>query len=258
MPTLLENSIENILDRFEPIRLEEMDKVSFLKRTDTKYVFHIKLLKDFLSAIPKHYRLLRIKDSGFQKYSTVYFDTSSFAMFHQHHNGLRNRFKIRTRQYLNTRLSFLEVKVKDNKGITTKERRNIEGLNQNILKNEAPFLNKKSPFRSSEIEESIKIEFSRITLVNKKTPERITIDWNLSYSNKNNGKRIAMPNACILEIKKDLHTKNRDLDKILKTYKIYPSKFSKYCMGLSLTTPTLKMNRFKPLMNQLRKKEILN
>lgn len=247
-----------MLNLFEPISLEQMDKVSFLKRTDTKYVFHINLLEDFLKAISTQYRLLIVNDSGFQKYKTVYFDTPSFAMFQQHHNGLRNRFKVRTRQYINSNLSFLEVKVKDNKGITSKKRMKIDSLNQDILEKESAFLDGKSPFLPSDIEESIKNEFSRITLVDEKTPERITIDWNLSYINKNNGESIAVPNACILEIKRDLNAKNRALDKILKDYKIYPSKFSKYCMGVSLMEPALKKNRFKPLMHQLRKKEILN
>lgn len=257
MSTLLENNINHLLDLFETISLEQMDKVSFQKRSDTKYVFHINLLEAFLKDISTHYRLLIVNNSGYQKYKTVYFDTPSFAMFQQHHNGLRNRYKVRTRQYVNSNLSFLEVKVKDNKGITSKNRIRINGLDQNILEKEFEFLNGKSPFSPSDIEESIKNEFSRITLVNKKTPERITIDWNLSYISKNNRERLAIPNACVLEIKRNLNAKNRALDKILKDFKIYPSKFSKYCMGVSLMEPSLKINRFKPLMYQLRKKEIL-
>lgn len=258
MSTLLESSLNKLLDLFEPISLKQMDKVSFLKRTDTKYVFHVNRLEALLKEISMQYRLLIINNSGYQKYKTVYFDTPNFAMFQQHHNGLRNRFKVRTRQYINSNLFFLEVKVKDNKGVTSKKRLQLDSLDLKISDIESKFLDGKSPFLPSDLCESLKNEFSRITLVNENTPERITIDWNLSFVNKNDGKKLAIPNACVLEIKRDNNAKNRLLDKVLKDFKIYPSKFSKYCMGVSLMEPSLKKNRFKPLMHQLRKKEILH
>ena len=46
-------------------------------------------------------------------------------MFHNHHNGKLNRYKIRFRDYINTKNSFLEVKFKTNKGETIKSRQEI-------------------------------------------------------------------------------------------------------------------------------------
>jgi hypothetical protein len=62
----------------------------------------------------------------------------------------------------------------------------------------------------------------------------------------------------ILEIKRNQNTKNRLLDSILKELKIYPMRFSKYCIGLSLLETKVKNNRFKPVIHQLRKKEIIH
>ena len=45
---------------------------------------------------------------------------------------------------------------------------------------------------------------------------------------------------------------------ILKELKIYPMRFSKYCIGLSLLETKVKNNRFKPVIHQLRKKEIIH
>ena len=35
------NNIESLVNRFEPISLPEMDRVSLLRRTDTKYLLNI-------------------------------------------------------------------------------------------------------------------------------------------------------------------------------------------------------------------------
>jgi len=252
------NSIEQLLTEFEPITLEQMDEVSFLKRTDTKYVFHRKGLEDLLKELRSQFRLLIVNNTGVQDYKTIYFDTAAYDMFRQHHNGLRDRFKIRAREYINSSLFFLEVKTKNNKNLTSKRRRKIYSLDINIQKNKSNFLTGRTPFLQSDLQESIKNEFSRITFVNEKTPERITLDLNLSYINPKNGKELAMPNVCILEIKKNANTKNRELDNILKVLQIYPMKFSKYCLGLSTLEPSLKANSFKPWIHQLRKQEIIN
>lgn len=250
--------MKQLLAEFEPITLAQMDEVSFLKRTDTKYVFHRNDLENLLKELRSHFRLLIVNNTGVQDYKTIYFDTASYGMFQQHHNGQRERFKIRTREYINSSLFFLEVKVKNNKGLTLKSRRKIESLDINIQQNKSNFLAGRTTFLQSDLQESIKNEFSRITLVNEKTPERITLDFNLCYVNPKNGKELALPNACILEIKRNASAKNRELEKVLKGFQIYPMKFSKYCMGLSQLEPSIKTNRFKPWIHQLRKKEIIN
>lgn len=258
MCTNSNNSINHFLNEFATISLKEMDEVSFLKRTDTKYVFHRSLLEDLLQEIHSYFRLLIVNDLGVQEYKTVYFDTPDFDMFKQHHNGLRDRFKIRARQYINSSLFFLEVKTKNNKGVTSKKRLKINNLLLDNKKKKSIFLDGKTPFSESELKESINNKFSRITLVNEKTPERITIDWQLSYINPKNGNKIEMPNVCILEIKRNQNARNRDLDRILKKFKIYPMKFSKYCMGIAHLEPSLKTNRLKPWMHRLRKEKIIN
>ncbi|MEZ4517391.1 MAG: VTC domain-containing protein [Chloroflexota bacterium] len=66
-----------------------------------------------LSVLPdlsETYRLLVIEGDGRGHYQTLYFDTSDFAFFRRHQSGGRNRFKVRSRSYVDTNLSFLEVK----------------------------------------------------------------------------------------------------------------------------------------------------
>lgn len=252
------NNINELLFKFAPINLEQMDEVSFFKRTDTKYVFHQKYLIELLKEMPDYYRLLKINESGIQTYSTTYYDTLKFDMYHQHHNGLRKRYKVRTRNYLNSNQLFLEVKVKNNKGITSKKRIELENPNLFQLQEDSNFLKKRTPFLPVNLTETLRNGFFRITLVNLNNPERITIDWQLSYENLKNGSGIEMEHVCVLEIKRSLNTKNNVLDELLKKHQIYPGKFSKYCIGVAQLEPNLKNNRFKSVFHQLRKKEIIN
>lgn len=256
MHTNTGNNINQLLTNFAPINLEQMDAVSFLNRTDTKYVFHRDRLESLLLRLQEQFSMLIIKGSGVQHYTTVYMDTPMFEMYHQHHNGLRDRFKIRTRQYTNSKLFFLELKKKNNKGVTAKKREKTSSVDLESQKDS--FFEEKTPYTKSDVAETLKNSFSRITFVNEKTPERITLDFALSYINLKNEKHLEIPNACILEIKRNQNAKNRVLDQILKDLEIYPTKFSKYCMGMSLLEPNLKTNRFKAGLHILRKKEIIN
>jgi len=253
----MENRIHELINQFDFISLEEMSGVSFQKRSDVKYVFHQKSLIQLLEKLKGHFRILNIQSSGIQSYKTIYLDSAKFDMYHQHHNGLRNRYKIRAREYLSSNVSFLEIKTKNNKGITAKRRIEIENIEIEEISNKVDLIRQKTPFKNIDLVQSLQNEFSRITLVNEETPERITIDCNLSFL-VSKGATIELPQLCILEIKRNQNTKNRLLDSILKELKIYPMRFSKYCIGLSLLETKVKNNRFKPVIHQLRKKEIIH
>lgn len=259
MSTSSNRNIAHILTQFKTISLEEMDDVKFLKRSDTKYVFHIDVLEKLLNLLQSNCEVLSIKDQHIQDYETVYFDTSDMRMYHEHHNGLRSRLKVRAREYVNSQLFFLELKTKNNKQITTKKRINIDNLESaEILKDEQQFISNKTPFKKEQLQATVINNFSRITLVNKLVPERITIDFNLSFSKPDNGQIVNLPNVSILEIKKNRGAKNQELDEILKQCGIYSMGFSKYCFGAMLLNPELKKNRFKPRLQRLRKNRIIN
>ena len=51
-----------LIGRFAPISLAQMDGVALQDRTDTKYVFHARLLRPALAALAEQYRILEIED----------------------------------------------------------------------------------------------------------------------------------------------------------------------------------------------------
>jgi len=103
---------ENILQNFQPISLSEMDEVKLMNRTDTKFVLNRTLFNEVLPQLTSSYRVLEISDQRLSSYRTLYFDTSGFDLFLDHHNGKGNRFKVRIRKYVESNLFFLEIKNK--------------------------------------------------------------------------------------------------------------------------------------------------
>ncbi len=94
-----------------------------MKRTDTKFVFPSILLPAILDNLSPTYRILEVDNNvRLQHYQTLYFDTPDFQLYQQHHNGQRDRFKLRVRSYLNSEINYLEVKKKDNHNVTRKSR----------------------------------------------------------------------------------------------------------------------------------------
>ena len=57
----------------------------------------------------------------------------------------------------------------------------------------------------------------------------------------------------IAEIKQEKFTPQCDFNLILKSEKIYPQGFSKYCMSIAMLYKNLKANRFKPRLLMLNK-----
>lgn len=245
------NNLENQLQQFEPITLVEMDNVSLMNRTDMKFVLEINFLPIVLDAIQPFYKSLEINGKRFFNYKTDYFDTNDFQMFTAHSNGKQNRFKVRYREYLGSNLSFLEVKFKNNKGRTLKSRISSWFGNEFINPVDVDFLQEKTPFSHHQLQHALTNEFTRITLVNKKDKERLTVDFSLRFKKENISKRL--PNLVIIEVKQEEMNINSKVVQVLRKHGIRQASFSKYVSGAILLNKRLKYNQFKTNMRFLNK-----
>jgi len=238
-------------DFLTPIKLEEMEKVKLMNRIDRKYFFHIDHLQELLNSIKEDYFILKINNQSEMLYTTTYYDTEENNMFTAHHNGKLNRYKIRRRSYVSSGISFLEVKFKTNKGRTKKKRIPAEYENTIFTTQEDSFLNKCSPYHSSDLQISLMNKFTRITLVNKNFDERCTIDINLEFKFSN--KEISLDDLVIVEIKSDGNSSISPLAKALRELRIKSTGFSKYCIGRTITDADLKRNSFKEKTRNIEK-----
>ncbi len=263
---IMKTPIEDIIRSFEPISLAQMESVKLMNRIDTKYAVPMAVLPDILEAAQADYYAQEIGGKRIATYDTMYYDTETLDMYIRHHDRQLVRQKIRVRQYVDSNLTFLEIKRKNNKGRTKKKRIVVPGFDitadtPSVLKHKKSadepvtvesFIDAKSRYEWSEISPHLWTKFHRITLVNKAKTERLTIDLDLVWDNVISGETKTYPELVIIELKRDgnVHSKMTD---IMLAHRIHPFKISKYCIGTALTTPGIKTNRFKKKIRLIEK-----
>ena len=98
---------------------------------------------------------------------------------------------------------------------------------------------------------SLIVDYDRISLVDKNLEERITIDMGLKVKNEFRSKNLNR--LIIVELKQNRYNPRSNFIKALRKYKVYETRFSKYCIGLTQIDNSLKHNRFKPQLIKLDK-----
>ena len=260
------NTVIDILAQYEPISLSQMEGVKLMNRIDTKYAVPISILPHILQAAQSDYYAQEINGRRIATYDTMYYDTDSLDMYIRHHDRQLVRQKIRVRQYVDSALTFLEIKRKNNKGRTKKKRIVVPGFDitadtPSVLKHKKgedepvtvkSFIDAKSRYEWSEISPHLWTKFHRITLVNKAKTERLTIDMDLVWDNVVSDEAKTYPELVIIELKRDGNVPSKMTD-IMLAHRIHPFKISKYCIGTALTTPGIKANRFKKKIRLIEK-----
>lgn len=244
----------NILYDFNPIELSDLNKVQLLNRKDTKYVLNMAQLQPILEKLLQSYNILKIDNNLTFEYDNKYFDTENFLFYYQHHNEKRNRYKIRFRNYRSINKTYFEIKTKNNKNRTVKKRLLSEHSQENFSDAEINLINQITGISHEDLNQSLNVRFSRMTLVDYQFNERLTIDTNLVVKNGKDHK--IFENLVIAEIKQSKYNPKSPFIKSLRELKISEMKFSKYCMGMIHLYDHLKKNRFKPKLFSINK--ILN
>lgn len=237
-----DSSALDALNFFDAISLSDMGKAELMNRTDLKYMFRLEELNAFLKQISASYFVLEINGKRYFRYETVYYDTLTNKLYRNHHNGIMNRFKIRHRTYVDSNLGFLEVKIKNNKGRTIKERIKCTRPENLSSENSSSFICSLVAVDPSELIEKIEINYDRITLVSKSNAERVTIDLNLTFIA--NGIENVVEGLVIAELKRDAKLESPFL-KLMRDNSVKIGSMSKYCMGMAVLDLDPKTNNFK-------------
>ena len=239
------------LSDFNSISLEDLDKVQLLNRKDTKFVFSQNKLLQLLDSLKPYYRILEIEDKRSFVYDNTYFDTDEFFFYTQHHNECRKRFKVRYRKYCETNEQYFEIKVKDNKNRTIKNRIRSVNRNGDFIEEEKRLISENTGLSPQHLIPKLDIQFSRITLADNNFNERLTIDTNLSVKNGIRSK--IFDQLAVSEIKQKKYDPKSDFIQILRNLRIHEMRFSKYCMGMLHVHKNIKYNRFKPKLLRINK-----
>ncbi len=239
------------LATFAPIELSQMNRVSLLSRYEVKYVMHSQTLLHLLAQLADGYQVLEVAGQRLNRYRTLYFDTADLALYHRHHAGVRNRYKVRAREYVESQGTFLEVKHKTNKDRTIKSRIQTNQLVTGLNQSNAQFLQDKCPYAAAELQPCLWNDYSRITLVNRAHAERITLDIDLTFAQGE--QRIGLPGIVVAEVKQADSAYRSAFTQLMRENHVARNSFSKYCIGVSLLYPQVKHNNFKATHRLMRK-----
>ena len=243
--------MDDLLASFAPITLAEMSSVKLMNRTDTKFVTTLPMLRKLLAMAQSDYYVQDIDGERNMLYDTTYYDTDTFAMYRQHQCGHTNRQKIRFRTYVSSHLQFMEVKTKNNHGRTKKKRIEVKDMDLTD-EGKREFLASHLKFNVDTLIPHMHNYFRRVTLVNKAKTERLTIDTALQFHNVQTNTDRDMGQLVIIELKRDGHVYS-PVRKYLYDLRIMPMGFSKYCIGMALTTPGIKRNLFNERIRKIEK-----
>lgn len=249
----LDKQIQELLDSMSPITLEQMSDIRLMNRLDTKYVASKEQLVQLLGLVQDKYYVQETLSNRIIPYLTTYYDTCDHCMYIMHHNRRARRMKVRVRTYVASGDTFLEVKNKNNHARTKKKRivvpaqddfRNTEGAPE--------LVKRKTGLELKNLNAVVRNQFRRVTLVNKGKTERLTIDFDISFHNFETSHDHGTDKLVIIELKRDGNVFS-PVCNLLRDIHVHPTGFSKCCIGMALTDPSLKQNNFKPKLRKLEK-----
>ena len=245
-----------LIEPFQPIALPQLNsKAAMLNRLDNKYIVGASVLRNAIPRLAEHFDILEIDGKRDFTYLTCYFDDREFTSYFEHHNGRRQRCKVRVRKYADMRQCFIEVKLKDKRGITVKKRLHYPYEKYGELDAKAmafiqaaygDFYGRKFEL---ELRPLLEISYQRVTLVAKNGGERMTIDFGLSFAGIDQSHAID-EDISIVETKSA--NGNGIADKLLRELHQHPtSRCSKYCMGVAILGVVDRHNNFLPVLRKV-------
>ena len=242
---------------FDPISLAALNsKAEMLERLDNKYVVDAAVLRRAICEFAEHFDILEIGGRRAFTYETCYFDDARRQSYFDHHQGRRQRAKVRIRKYIEAGLCFVEIKLKDKRGVTIKKRLSYDAGKFGTLDAAALAYIQNTYFEHygqafpHELSRVVDMRYVRMTLVAKEGGERMTIDGQLRFFDPTSSHAVDDV-VFILETKSARG--NGIADRILRRLHQHPTKHcSKYCAAIAVLNEGTKHNRFLPALRKLR------
>jgi hypothetical protein len=242
------------LHPLDGIGLDELvASAALLTRVDRKYVLAVDDATAVLDALARTggARVLEIDGARQFGYESVYFDTPELASFRLTATRRRRRFKVRTRTYLDSGQSFLEVKTRAARGTTLKQRAEHAGC-PTALGPGAGFVARTLAAEGVPAADRLALEPGLVSRYRRTTlhlpgPDggaRATVDtglaWELDVDGAGQAGRavtLAVPHLVVVETKGG--STPSALDRLLWRHGHRPERISKYGTGLALLRPDL-------------------
>lgn len=247
------------LDRFAPLSLDELNTSAALQtRIDRKYLVSLDQLDDVLAATDPATRVLEIDGERAFGYASVYFDTPGLSSYLGAARRRRDRFKVRTRSYLDTGSCWVEVKTRGPRGATVKTRQEHAPDQPDSLA--APAWQFASGalggHRVAELDgplaPTLVSTYRRTTLhvpgQHGGPASRTTIDTDLVWTDPRTGAERPLGDLAIIETKTG--SAASPTDRLLWRHGIRPIRISKYGTGMAVLHPELPAQPWRRVLDR--------
>lgn len=235
------------------ISLEDLiSRADLQTRVDRKYLVHISQVDGLLRSL-QNIRVLDIDGRRSFGYQSVYFDTPRLDAYHAAAHQRRRRFKVRTRTYLDSGESWMEVKTRGSRQATVKHRRPAQpqltgplvgeelGYVSQILADDA------QPLHLALVPTLI-TRFNRTTVLLETSTSRLTIDTDLVWRLPQHGEQRSLRDLAVVETKSA--NAPSPADRLLWQLGVRPQRVSKYATGMALLHPGLPSNRWRRTLDR--------
>ncbi len=242
-------NLSEVLSQFDTHKLDSPAENLMSDRRDAKYLLPMAVLPRFLKGLSPQFSLLEHGGSRCFTYENTYFDTPELTCYQQHHNGQLGRLKVRYRRYRESDTAFFDLKFKNNKRRTIKERLEWGHAQSDVCVDSDNF---PTGLKSALWHQSLDGAYRRLSLWNADSEDRLTVDFDLCFQTPDENNRTHLPEFFVAELKRRGKLSGSDFFQRAKTYTYLPTDFSKYCVGILITRPhSHKYNNFKPLLRRL-------
>ncbi|HET7720452.1 MAG TPA: polyphosphate polymerase domain-containing protein [Acidimicrobiales bacterium] len=232
------------------LSLDEVLAVADLQtRTDRKYVVEPEVFARLVATLGAGLGVLEIGGLRSFRYESVYFDTPALDSYLGAAHGRRRRFKVRTRSYLDSGDSMLEVKTRSGRGETVKTRMPYDIGRRSCLDAaglEFVRLHAALPAGAT-LAPVLTTAYSRATYVELATGSRLTCDMGLVCASPA-GAAVSLPDELLVETKSA--GAPTAADRFLWRAGVRPVAISKFCVGMAALDPTLPANKWNRILRR--------
>ena len=231
-----------------PISLDELNALAELQtRVDRKYFVPADVFRRLIAELGDDIQVLDMGGRRTFGYESVYFDTPELSTYRAHVQRRRQRFKARTRTYLDSDLCMFEVKLVGARGETVKERIKHPADARNVLTPDA-LRHLHTALRQAYghglppgMAPVLTTTYRRTTFVSRTGEVRLTCDVGLLCRNGRN--QVRDTGTHVLVESKTAGGEGGP-DDLLRTLGIREASISKYCVGIAALHPELPSNNW--------------
>lgn len=245
-------AIHDVVGSLPSVSLETtLAEAALQTRVDRKYVVDAGALAGVLQRCDGGLAVLDIDGVRHFGYESIYFDTPDLDLFRATALERPRRTKVRTRLYLDSGLTVLEVKARDARGVTAKDRVDHPAASRDTLTRAArAFVDERIvlPGGSSRLAPVLTTRYRRATLLDPVHGARITVDEDLRCIGVD-GRALRLRDGDVVVETKSAGPPSM-IDRALWRAGRRPVSISKFGVGVAGLDPTLPSARWRRTMRR--------